>query len=209
MAWDRRLLSQSQHLTLLISGFRGVYPPTSPDGTYAGPAHNLGAALTFKVGLTKKYKPGKEYAKDAGRTFGLITMDAEEELRIQAEKDAAMEDINYDDEPFAEVQPPPVLAEEEEEEDDGRFDRFSLSGSLESLLDQALLKVIQLRRKFGVGWAGAEVIHSEMERSQSRAEDVFQNYNRVGGHLLVMSYRFMFFKGYPRGRQGRTSVRAD
>ncbi|RDB28698.1 hypothetical protein Hypma_015532 [Hypsizygus marmoreus] len=173
MAWDRRLLSRSQHLTLLISGFRGMYPPISPDGTYGTVAQQTGTSLTFKVGLSKRYKPGMEHAKDAGRTFGLILEDAEDELRIQAEKAAALEaEYEYNSDTYAEPGQLEPIVELEEEEDDGRFDRFSLSSSLESLLDHAFLKVLQLRRRFGLGWAGAEVLFAEMERRQVKAEVV-------------------------------------
>ena len=181
MAWDRRLLSKSQHLTLLISGFRGMYPPIDAGGNYDVSAQRSGTALTFKVGLTQKYKPGKEYAKGAGRTFDLITQDAEDELRIQAEKTATMEDPDfYEDETCMEAgQTLPTPVAEESVEDEGCMDRFSLSGSLESLLDQALLKVIQLRKKFSLGWAGAEVLFMEIERSQLRADIVFDSHKQV------------------------------
>jgi ubiquitin-conjugating enzyme E2 Q len=179
MAWDRRLLSRSQHLCILISGFHGNYPPISPDGTLNHVAHQLGTALNFKVGLTLRYKPGKEFAKDAARTFGLIINDAEDDLRIQAEKAAALE-LEYDAEadPYGEsaVTEPTTI---EEEEDEGQFDRFSLSSSLESLLDQALLKVVQIRRQFGLGWAGAEVLLGEVERTQMKAQDVYNQHRKV------------------------------
>ncbi|KAG6813798.1 hypothetical protein H0H92_007210 [Tricholoma furcatifolium] len=171
MAWDRRLLSRSQYLTLLISGFRGVYAPLDHGGAYSAQAQRTGSTLTFKVGLTTKYKPGKDYAKDAGRTFGLILTDAEDEVRIQAEKAVALEDVGseYTDPSYAF----PVAARAEEHQDDGIFDRFSLSSSLESLLDQSLLKLIQLRRKFGLGWAGAELLFSIMEKTQTTEDHVF------------------------------------
>ncbi|KAF8078632.1 hypothetical protein FPV67DRAFT_1604087 [Lyophyllum atratum] len=173
MAWDRRLLSRSQHLTLLISGFRGVYPPLDASGAYGALAQRSGSNLTFKVGLTKKYKPGKEHAKDAGRTFGLIISDAEDELRIQAQKAATLEENEYDFDAEYSVETAQVPAQMEPEEDEGSFERFSLSSSLESLLDHALLKVIQLRRKFGLGWAGAELLFSEMEKTQRREDFIF------------------------------------
>jgi ubiquitin-conjugating enzyme E2 Q len=184
MAWDRRLLSRSQHLCLLITGFRSNYPAIGPDGTLSTVAQQSGTALNFKVGLTLRYKPGKEFAKEAARTFGLIINDAEDELRIQAEKAAVLEPLEHDNEaePFEE---PALLGrtviakEEEEEEDEGRFDRFSLSSSLESLLDQALLKVIQIRRQFGLGWAGAEVLFGEVERTQMKPEDIYKKNRKV------------------------------
>ncbi|KAG6842220.1 hypothetical protein C0991_000190 [Blastosporella zonata] len=165
MAWDRRLLSRSQHLTLLISGFRGMYPPLDHGGVYSAHAQRSGSFLTFKAGLTKNYKPGKEYAKDAGRTFGLIQTDAEDEVRIKSEKAAALEYFGYDyDGNYSTDQLPPPVEENDEE---GNFDRFSLSSSLESLLDHSLLKLIQLRRKFALGWAGAELLFSIVERTQT------------------------------------------
>jgi ubiquitin-conjugating enzyme E2 Q len=141
--------------------------------------------LNFKVGLTSRYKPGQEFAKEAARTFGLIVNDAEDDLRIQAEKAekaAALESLEYDNEvePYGESAPlGQTVIGEEEEEDEGRFDRFSLSSSLESLLDQALLKVIQIRRQFGLGWAGAEVLFSEVERTQMKPEDIHNRYRKV------------------------------
>lgn len=177
MAWDRRLLSRTQYLTLLISGMAGKYPFIASDGTVP-----RAMTLTFKVGLTKRYKPSKEHAKDVGRTFGLIGADAEDELRAQAELREKQMEWSGDDIAFMhEDDGTPMIVDtvQEEEEDDGRFDRFSLSSSLESLLDQALLTVIQLRRKFGLGWAGAETLFSEVERSQRRPEDVFETMQSV------------------------------
>ncbi|KAG6911970.1 hypothetical protein DXG01_000218 [Tephrocybe rancida] len=179
MAWDRRLLSRSQHLTLLISGFRGAYPPLDQGGLYSTLAQRSGSSLTFKVGLTQKYKPGKEYAKDAGRTFGLILADAEDELRVQAEK-AALEDFEYEyDGSYSTEQAQVHQAISVEEDDDKEsFDRFSLSSSLEALLDHSLLKLIQLRRKFGLGWAGAELLFSIMEKTQTTEDNVFNAQRR-------------------------------
>ncbi|KAG6851065.1 hypothetical protein H0H93_002957 [Arthromyces matolae] len=170
MAWDRRLLSRSQHLTLLVSGFRGVYPPLDSGGLYTTDAQRSGVSLAFKVGLTGKYKPEKEYAKDAVRTYGLIQTDAEDELRNQADNIAASDDIGYDDDGISLTGLPIAV---QEDYDEGRFDRFSLSSSLESLLDHSFLKVLQLRRKFGLGWAGAELLHAIVEKTQKTAEYVF------------------------------------
>ena len=117
------------------------------------------------------------------RKHGLVTLDAEDELRIAAEKAAAEriyefwdEDGNPLDEYGEPILPPdePQQEEESEEEKKLRFDRFSLSSSLETLIDQAFLKVVQLRRKFGLGWAGAELLHSETEKAQSKSEDILR-----------------------------------
>lgn len=174
MAWDRRLLSCPQHLTLLISGFHGLYPVLENDGSYTSSAQRLGVSLDFKVGLSQKYKPGAEQALEIIRKHGLITHDAEDELRIQAEwaaqhqRPEIHDDLN-EDEPM-----PAEAAPEEEEVEEGRFDGFSLSSSLESLMDQSFLKIVQLRRKFDLGWAGAELLHCEIEISQRLDKEVLR-----------------------------------
>ncbi len=182
MAWDRRLLSRSQHLVLLISGLRGIYPVISSDGSYTSVAKNASVQLKFQVGLSGRYKPSELNAKEAVRKYGLVLQDAEDELRIQAEKAAAAAAFAEWD-PDAEEDPtmivPPTFTAAEEDEDDGRFDKFSLSSSFESLLDQNFLKVVQLRRKFGLGWAGAEVLHAQAEHSQMTPTDVYNAYSQV------------------------------
>ena len=178
MAWDRRLLSCPQHFTLLISGFRGLYPVLENDVSYTSSAQRLGVSLAFKVGLSQRYKPGTEQALEMVRKHGLIIHDVEDDLRIQTELAAHAQrfewsdDLN-EDEP---MEPMPAEAPPEEEEvvDEGRFDGFSLSTSLESLMDQSFLKIVQLRRKFGLGWAGAELLHSEIEISQQLDTDVLK-----------------------------------
>jgi ubiquitin-conjugating enzyme E2 Q len=189
MAWDRRLLSCSQHLTLLISGFHGLYPVLENDVSYTSSAQRLAVSLGFKVGLSQRYKPGAEQALEVVRKHGLIVHDAEDEVRIQADLAAKQQrfersdsDEPEDDEPTAEAAP----VEEEVVLDEGRFDGFSLSSSLQSLMDQSFLKIVQLRRKFGLGWAGAELLHSEIEISQRLDEDVLKmkhdvSLNSVGG----------------------------
>ncbi|KAJ3509436.1 hypothetical protein NLJ89_g5227 [Agrocybe chaxingu] len=173
MAWDRRLLSCSQYLTLLISGFRGLYPVLESDGFYTASAQRLATTLTFKVGLSEKYKPGKDQVQEVVRKHGLIIQDAEDELRIQAELEAAQKAKYYDwEDDFTEDEPMAEVVEEVEVADPGRFDRFSMSSSLESLMDASFLKLVQLRRKFGLGWAGAELLHAEIEKSQMKDQDV-------------------------------------
>lgn len=188
MAWDRRLLSCSQHLTLLISGFHGLYPVLEQDASYTSAAQRLGVSLSFKVGLSQKYKPGNEQVQEVVRKHGLILQDAEDELRIQAEI-AAQKAKQYDfdadwdeDEPMQE----PEVVEEEEVVDPGRFDSFSLSSSLESLMDQSLLKIIQLRRLFGLGWAGAELLNAEVEKSQQTSETVLALKGNVRNFFFVL-----------------------
>lgn len=176
MAWDRRLLSRTQNLTLLISGLRGTYPPLAPDGTYSKDAIARGTNIQFKVGLTKRYKPGKEHALEAKRNFGLVDEEkaqtktpTAEELFMSIDPDK----FSFDDEALQDV----VM--DEEEDDDGRFDKFSLSSSLESLLDQSLLRVVQFRLKYGLGWAGAEALLAETERLQQTTDAVLSNFRKV------------------------------
>ncbi|KAJ3806036.1 hypothetical protein F5876DRAFT_91236 [Lentinula aff. lateritia] len=170
-AWDRRLLSKTQHLVLLISGFRGVYPPSNSDAT----------KLKFHVGLSGTHKPGKEHAKDVCRNFGLITNDAEDELRLAREKAAAeavmMSDFEMDEEDSDANPNPATKPEIEDEEEDvpDRFDKFSLSGSLDSLMNHQFAKLVNMRRKYGLGWAGAEKLLSEVEKSQKPEEEVLEN----------------------------------
>jgi ubiquitin-conjugating enzyme E2 Q len=174
VAWDRRLLSRSRHLTLLINGWRGTYPILRPDGTLNYEAVKNGASMQFKVGLSKRYKPGKEQAYETSRNFGLIVEEADDQLSAHQPSDP--DDIFFLDDP-------PMLmkgkGKEEQEEDDGLFEKFSLSSSLESLLDQALLRLIQMRKKFGLGWAGAEMLLSLVEKSQTIPEEIFHLQKKV------------------------------
>lgn len=182
MAWDRRLLASSQHLTLLITGFHGLYPVLESDASYSSAAQRLGVGLTFKVGLSKNYKPGNEHVQEVVRKHGLIIQDAEDELRIQAEiaaQKAKMYDWDAENEEDEQIQPDVVVEEEPEVDDSGKFDRFSLSSSLESLMDQSFLKIVKLRRKFALGWAGAEFLDAEVEKSQCKEEDVFAAKKKV------------------------------
>lgn len=60
MAWGRRLLAPLQYLTLLISGFYGLYPVLERDASYTPIAQRLGVYLNFKVGLCERYQPARE-----------------------------------------------------------------------------------------------------------------------------------------------------
>lgn len=59
------------------------------------------------------------------------------------------------------------------------FRRMSLSASLESLLDQQLLRLLQLRRRFNLGWAGAEELLWQTETAQEDPITVFQKQTKV------------------------------
>lgn len=174
IAWDRRLLVRSQSITLLICGLRDVYPPLTPNGTYA--PSRLETKLTFKVGLTQRYKPSKQHAKDAQRVFGMLQEDAEDQLERQKELQMELDaQIDVDGEGPVVVVEPKVV----EDDDPGRFEKFSLSSSLETLLDGQLLRLIQYRRKFGLGWSGAEMLFAEVERLQIAAETLVEQMKDV------------------------------
>ncbi|KAK7457902.1 hypothetical protein VKT23_010249 [Stygiomarasmius scandens] len=179
-AWDRKLMKlvgreggRPYHLVLLISGWRGVYPyPFSAGGEMK---------LKFKVGLSPSYKPSQENGKEACRNFGLIVNDAEDELEAEKERERLEKEamgLLWDED--AEDMDTPFEIEEGEreeevvEEDLGTFTPFSLSSSLESLLDGSFLKLVAIRKRWGLGWAGAEVLLGECERMQLGEEFVMK-----------------------------------
>ena len=166
-AWDRRLLLPDQHLTLLISGFRGSYPPL----TETGQVLSGFAKIRFNVGLSDG-KPDKDIVGTATRDFGLV-----EEDKLIPEPEPEPVILEYDENDpdtwdIAEKEPTP---EPEITHDPGRFDRFSLSTSLNSLLNDSLITLIQLRLRFGIGWAGAEVLLAEQSAKQISAEQAYNN----------------------------------
>jgi ubiquitin-conjugating enzyme E2 Q len=172
MAWDRRLLSNSQHFTLLIYGMRGVYPTIQTDGFYARNAVASDAQLKFRVGLTPRYKPGKDQAREVTRHFALV-----EDGDDEADKG---EDFIGEDVEMSDIIPDPPV----EDEDFGRFEKFSLSSPLESLLNEVFVRVLQLRIKFKLGWAAAETLQSEIEKTQRKPEDIYQGMQEVNIELL-------------------------
>lgn len=162
-AWDRRLLMPNQYLTLLIYGFRGSYPPLSETGQVVSGFANI----RFQIGLSGG-KPERAVVEAVTRDFGL-----KEEEKFVPEPEP--EPVEYDeDDPdtwyLPEKEPEPEL---EPTLEPGRFDKFSLSTSLNSLLNDALLSLIQLRMKFGIGWAGAEILLDEQRARQLPVEDVY------------------------------------
>ena len=60
---------------------------------------------------------------------------------------------------------------------------MSLSTSLESLLNQQFLQLLRLRRKFNLGWAGAEELLWQVVTKQQDSNTVFQQNSRVFRHL--------------------------
>ncbi|KAJ7187359.1 hypothetical protein C8R46DRAFT_880049 [Mycena filopes] len=196
VAWDRRLLGSphARHLVLLISGFNSgagasvhnVYPPLTPEGGYV----RKGMQLRFQVGVCGRYKPSRAHAVEVGRTFGLVGRDAEDEIREERERAKRAREAQIaewgagDPEADAsgefgdEAQVQEEEQEEEEEEDEGRFERFALSSSLEALLDTQLARLIGIRRTYGVGWAGAEMMVERVEREQRAEGEVWGVYRK-------------------------------
>ncbi|KAJ6489722.1 hypothetical protein DFH09DRAFT_1377449 [Mycena vulgaris] len=184
VAWDRRLLgsARARHLVLLVSGLATAYPPLTPGGEYVKP----GMKLRFQVGVCARYKPGRAAAMEAARTFGLVGKDAEDEMREAKERErrareaAALEWGEGGEDSFGEFPEFETVEEEAEaEEDEERFERFSLSSSLEGLLDTQLVKLVWIRRTYGVGWAGAEVMYSHVEREQRAYDEVWAAYKQA------------------------------
>ncbi|KAI0708751.1 hypothetical protein C8T65DRAFT_649990 [Cerioporus squamosus] len=176
MAWDKHLLSRAQYLTLLVSGVRGVYPFVERDATFTQSAHFHGVAPQFRVGLTLEYKPSKEDATETIRKFGL-----KEEYDAQPAPEPVQEPLFGDDDYLDDEDP---LAEEvdavngepteEAEEQVAGFRPFSLSSSLESLLNGHFLRILQLRIQYELGWAGAEALLWEVEKTQQPAGDIIR-----------------------------------
>ncbi|KAG2071233.1 hypothetical protein BDR04DRAFT_1075782 [Suillus decipiens] len=152
MSWDNQFLLPRQHLVLVISGFWGVYPPVKSDGTLSSAAVHSSTSLKFYVGLSRQYKPSKEHVIASLRRYGL-----------QSDQQNGVEDCMVEEEEDADKESETGLAE-----DDGTFDKFSLSSSLESLLDEHFLQLLQVRRQFKLGWAAAEELlwrSQELQRS--------------------------------------------
>lgn len=178
MTWDRRLLSSSQHLTLLISGFNGVYPALKDDGAKSNIAESKASKLKFSVGLCPQYKPGKEQAREACRNFGLVVEEAEDKLEIPTTHTMSYDYTDTDDDAGASMD---IMQEEIEPEDPDRFDKFALSSSLESLMNHSFLRLIYLRRNISVkghrrlGWAAAETLLALSEKAQESPHRILEN----------------------------------
>ncbi|KAF8551149.1 hypothetical protein OG21DRAFT_1499321 [Imleria badia] len=161
LAWDRHFLEPGLHLTLLMSGFSGVYPVLQQDGTLVPILLRTGSSLKFKVGFASQYKPSRDNATAAFQQFFLQNPDKDgKEDTSDATSDSDMMDLTNDPDP-------------------GEFRKMSLSTSLESLLDQQLLRLLQLRRRFNLGWAGAEELLWQSETTQADPATVFQQKKKV------------------------------
>jgi ubiquitin-conjugating enzyme E2 Q len=160
-AWDRALLARPRRLCLLIAGFRGVYPALAPDGRPAPAAERAGAKLTFRVGLSRDYKPGRTQAADVARSFALVADEEEPVLPEHAVVDP------FDDEDDLAFEPAPAPPAKDAPADErGLFEPFALSAALERLLNDRFLRVLQARLAFGLGWAGGEALVATAERLQ-------------------------------------------
>jgi len=165
-AWDKRLLARTQHLTLLISGLGREYPIFDSDGEYRREAKNAGVDLSFKVGLCQRYKPSKDHALELVRKHGLQTI--EEPIQPPPEV------LDVDDESLEDnIQEERLTTPEPEEADPSHLERFSLSTSLESVLQNLFLPVLRLRLKYQLGWAGAETLLADVETLQQSPDILF------------------------------------
>ena len=172
MAWDKRLLSRPQHLTLLVSGLRGVYPIVQPDATYNQTAHTYGAIPQFRVGLTNGYKPSSEDAAEMVRKFGLKEEYDEKPTDPEEEPEPVFDDDNDEEMDLEDDLLPPE--DEPVEELEVAFRPFSLSASLESLLNGHFMRILRFRIQYRLGWAGAETLLWTMENSQQSFEEIMR-----------------------------------
>ncbi|KAH8091785.1 hypothetical protein BXZ70DRAFT_1040306 [Cristinia sonorae] len=161
MAWDPRILSKSQHFTLLISEM--ISWPVLRDDHSLRPhiSRHRGESLRFHVGLTPSYKPSKDLVSMLVRPHGLSQVEERgiSNSRSSASRYTERTETSDDD----------IRAQNETIEE---FN-FSLSYSLESLMGDYFFDVIRLRSQYGLGWAGAESLLAESQRVQQRPEDVF------------------------------------
>ncbi|KIK41799.1 hypothetical protein CY34DRAFT_24232 [Suillus luteus UH-Slu-Lm8-n1] len=151
MSWDSQFLIPRQHLVLVISGLLGVYPPVQSDGTLSPAAIHSGISLKFYVGLSRQYKPSKEHVTASFRRYGL-----------QSDQQNGVEDSNIVEEDI-DIDKVPEMGSVE---DVGTFDKFSLSSSFESLLDEHFLQLLRVRRQYKLGWAAAEELHWRSQELQ-------------------------------------------
>ncbi|TFY60148.1 hypothetical protein EVJ58_g5335 [Rhodofomes roseus] len=168
MAWDGRLLSRTQHLTLLVTGLRGTYPVLQTDGTVRPDAATRGISPQFRIGLTPIYKPQKEHVAAVVRVFGLKDQPSD----VPPPEQDVQDEMLSDDEGDHELLEP---TDDEPQVEESSFQPFSLSASLETLLNQRFLRVVQLRLEHELGWAGAEVLAWEAERVQKKPADILKS----------------------------------
>ncbi|KAG8837202.1 hypothetical protein FRC18_009828 [Serendipita sp. 400] len=164
-AWDRTLLLPDQHITLIVSGFRGSYPPLSETGQVLSGF----AKIRFHVGLSDG-KPSREVVEATTRDYGL-----KEDEKYVPEPEPVVPEFDENDPDTWDIQEKEATPELEPSHDPGRFDKFSLSTSLNSLLNDSLISLIQLRVRFGIGWAGAEMLLAHHREKQISPEIAYGN----------------------------------
>ncbi len=173
-AWDPRLLSSVKHLTLIITGIRGVYPVLEPDGVL----NRLLNGITFRVGLTPEYKPDPEFVKLLSRTF------VHQEEKIEDARPVVtddMDELEDEQDGFDNVEDIDVemTPEEVDNEPPEESFSFSLSSSLEALMNDRFLELLQFRLRYGFGWAAAEALANEIHQTQRKAEDIYTQHIQV------------------------------
>lgn len=170
MAWDPRLLSASRHIALIITGIRGIYPILTDEGTLIPSPSNT--SPTFRVGLTADYKPTAEQCLESARTH--LLQRKQPVRQLQPEYTFQADDYDGD--------MPEEEGDVEEVEDTIEHDdsfAFSLSTSLEALMNDYFRPLLELRIKYGLGWASAEALYSKVRRFQRTEEDVLNEFALV------------------------------
>jgi ubiquitin-conjugating enzyme E2 Q len=170
MAWDRKLLSSVKNLTLVISGIRGVYPVLLADGTLNPRLRGL----TFRLGLTTGYKPDSALALQLARSFASDGIVRERKGPESTHSDES--DNENSEEGSSDIHEEKHEEEKHEDEKEHKDSfSFSLTSSLDALMNDQFLILLQIRLRYGCGWAAAEALLSEVNQSQSKMEDVFGN----------------------------------
>lgn len=153
---------------------RGVHPVVQPDGILTPDAVARSAIPHFRVGLTPNYKPTREDAAELLRRFG---MNYEDPINPGSGEDECQPGDGEDN-----LLPLDSELDADDEQSGARgsiathgFRPFSLSSSLESLLNEHFLSLLQLRIKYNLGWAGAEYLRWEIETTQRPATDILHD----------------------------------
>ena len=155
------------------------------------------------MGLTPGYKPTADDASETLRRYGL----REEYDALPADPAGGPLFDEYDDQPYdadtgGNDEKDDVAATKDEEPSLG-FQPFSLSSSLESLLDGHFLRVLQLRIRYDLGWAGAETLWWEVEKSQQPPADIMRlrgEVRRRGRRGMLSGNSRRSLSGHPRCR---------
>ena len=179
LAWDSRLLSKSQHLTLVLSGLRSFWPILQKDGQLIPQYSSQSSTnLTFRIGLTRGYKPSKDLVSDLVRQFALRgNEDVADESQQPEAQPGVFDDLDAD-ELMDIIEDLEATEASEKQEDDAADEEslstfhFSLSTSMESMMQELFFPVVQLRAQYNLGWAAAELLVAESRRKQQKPEDL-------------------------------------